>query len=284
MQSPLKWHGGKYYLAKRIVSLMPPRKTPKSTFGYLHYVETHAGGLSVLFANDPEGISEVVNDVNKDLSNFWRVLQGGESFKEFQRLAEATPFSQPLWLDAEVEMLEWPCLPEETDVVRAWRFFIWCRMSLAGRLGSFAPLSRTRTRRGMNEQASAWLSAVEGLPEVHERLKRVVVLNDNATEVIRREDGAHALFYVDPPYLPETRTVMEVYEHEMTRDRHCELLKALLTRQGYVMLSGYDSEMYNDILKGWRKEVFDLPNNAAGGKEKRRMQECLWMNYNSEGR
>ena len=82
--SPLKFHGGKHYLAKKIIELMPP---------HLHYVEPYAGGLSVLLAKDPEGISEVVNDLHKDLSNFWRVLQGGESFRVFQRLCEATPFS-----------------------------------------------------------------------------------------------------------------------------------------------------------------------------------------------
>lgn len=62
---PLKWHGGKHYLAKRIVALMPP---------HVHYVEPYAGGLSVLLAKDPEGVSEVVNDIHGDLTNFWQCL------------------------------------------------------------------------------------------------------------------------------------------------------------------------------------------------------------------
>ena len=62
-------------------------------------------------------------------------------------------------------------------------------------------MSRNRTRRQMNEQASAWLTCVEGLPAVHARLKRVVVLNQPALEVIKREDGEKTLFYLDPPYL-----------------------------------------------------------------------------------
>jgi len=78
-------------------------------------------------------------------------------------------------------------------------FFVECRMSLAGRGDQFAPLSRTRTRRGMNEQASAWLSAVDGLRAVHRRLRRVVVLNRPAIEVIQGQDGPDTLFYLDPP-------------------------------------------------------------------------------------
>ncbi len=73
---PLKWHGGKHYLASRIVGLMPR---------HLHYVEPFFGGGAVLLARDPndpslwlpphKGVSEVVNDINGRLVNFWRVLR-----------------------------------------------------------------------------------------------------------------------------------------------------------------------------------------------------------------
>src|ERR1700729_919118 len=82
---PLKWHGGKYYLAAKIIELMPV---------HTHYVEPYAGGLSVLLAKDPEGISEVANDINGELANFWNVLRSQEDFATFQRLCEATPFSE----------------------------------------------------------------------------------------------------------------------------------------------------------------------------------------------
>jgi D12 class N6 adenine-specific DNA methyltransferase len=79
---PLKWHGGKQYLAKRIVALMPP---------HTHYVEAYAGGLSVLLAKSPTGISEVVNDIDGDLTNFWHVLQSPPKFERFHRRLAATP-------------------------------------------------------------------------------------------------------------------------------------------------------------------------------------------------
>lgn len=264
---PLKWHGGKGYLASRIISLFPQ---------HLHYCEPFAGGLAVLLARDPEGVSEVVNDLNKKLTNFWKVLADSIWFAEFSRVVEATPFSEYCWQSA--NRLD----PENctSSVTRAVAFFVHVRQSLAGRQQAFAPLSRNRTRRGMNEQASAWLTAVEGLPAVHARLKRVVVLNRPALEVIRTQDGENTLHYADPPYLHETRaTTMEYGAFEMAEDDHRELLDTLTQCKGKVMLSGYRSELYDTLLKSWNRHDFDLPNNAASGANKRRMTESLWCNF-----
>lgn len=268
--APLKWPGGKHYLANRIVSLMPP---------HLHYVEPFAGGLAVLLARDPEGISEVVNDLNGDLAHFWQVLADETAFGQMQRILEATPFSEEHWHLAH----HWRSLRKNLgalDPEAAAAFFVNVRQSMVGRMKAFAPLSRNRVRRGMNEQASAWLSAVQGLPEVHARLRRVVVLNRDALEVIQGQDGSQTLFYCDPPYLHETRsTTTEYGSYEMSPEQHRELLQVLLGCQGKVLLSGYRSGLYDEMLAGWVRHDFDLPNNAASGSSKRRMVECVWCNF-----
>lgn len=269
LASPLKWHGGKSYLADRIIALFPPRST------WLHYVEPFAGGLSVLLANDPDEISEVVNDLHGDLTNFCDVLRDVELFQQLHRMLEASPFSEPLW-----ERCQEPGDGSQLD--RAFRFFITCRQSLAGRMAGFTSLTRSRVRRGMNGEVSAWLSVIEGLPAVHERLKRVVILNRDALDVITGQDGDKTLFYLDPPYLHTTRaTTTEYGDHEMTYMQHCELLTALGNIKGRFLLSGYPSDLYTRFAKGrgWTRHDFELPNNAAGGKEKRRMTECVWANF-----
>jgi DNA adenine methylase len=268
---PLKWHGGKHYLAGRIVALMPP---------HTHYVEPYAGGLAVLLAKSPDGISEVVNDVDGRLTNFWKVLQDEAMFATFHRLAEATPFSELEWQRARNAgaALHKP-LNRSEMIQEATAFFVLCRQSLAGRMKSFASLSRSRTRRNMNEQASAWITAVDGLPAVHARLRRVVVLDRPAVQVLRTEDSDHTIFYLDPPYLKETRSVPDVYGFEMSRDDHCELLDVVRIVHGKVMLSGYPSTLYDDALADWNRHTFDLPNNAAAGKSKARETEVLWCNF-----
>lgn len=268
---PLKWHGGKHYLAARIVAIMPP---------HTHYVEPYAGGLAVLLAKSPDGVSEVVNDVDGRLTNFWKVLQDEEMFAAFHRLAEATPFSELEWQRARHSGAALrKHLTRNEMIQEATAFFVLCRQSLAGRMKGFATLSRSRTRRNMNEQASAWITAVDGLPSVHARLRRVVVLDRPAVQVIRSEDSENTIFYLDPPYLKETRSVPDVYGFEMSRADHCELLDLVRTVRGKVMLSGYPSTLYDDALGDWNRRTFDLPNNAAAGKSKARETEVLWCNF-----
>jgi len=269
---PLKTHGGKHYLARQIVALMPR---------HTHYVEPYAGGLAVLFAKPCEGISEVVNDLNGDLMNFWRVLQDRKPFIEFKRRVEAVPFSEVEWQDAQQALAERENAASRADrVERAVRFFILCRQSMSGRCQDFAPLTRSRTRRGMNEQASAWLKAVDGLPAVHARLQRVVILNRPAVEVIQSQDGPDTLFYLDPPYVPDTRSPGTVFgKFDMTEGQHEELLGVIRGVQGKVMISGYGCELYDSKLAKWHRHEFDLPNNAASGILKRRMTEVIWANF-----
>jgi DNA adenine methylase len=266
-------NGGKFYLASKIVALMPP---------HIHYVEPYFGGGAVLLARNPEGVSEVVNDIHGDLYNFWGVLRDEELFPRLLRRLQATPFDDTLFEECREMLVEPPLtMMIGRDIERAWAFFVLCRQSLAGRMKSFTGITRTRTRRGMNNEVSAWLTAIEGLPQVHERLKRVLILNRDALEVIESQDGENTLFYLDPPYLKETRTAPEVYEHEMTYEQHKALLKLLGSLKGKFLLSGYPSDLYERYANkyDWRRKDFTLPNNAAGGEKKRKMTECLWSNY-----
>ena len=296
LTQPCKWHGGKFYLAKRIVAEFPP---------HLHFVETHFGMGAVLLARDPNrdwlidadwrlkngdgpvpaslrGSSEVVNDINGQLTNFWSVLRGESLFNEFLRMAEATPFSEQEYGSAVVS--------DDSDLICtdpvgcAWNFFVRYRQSRQGLGKNFATLSRNRTRRSMNEQVSSWLTAIEGLPELHERLQRVVILNQDACKVIKSQDGPHALYYCDPPYMHETRSgkgANSDYECEMTPKQHAELLLALTEIEGKFILSSYHSKLYDGHAQehGWRLAEIEIDNKASSSKVKQKKIECLWMNF-----
>jgi DNA adenine methylase len=144
---------------------------------------------------------------------------------------------------------------------------------------SFAPTVRTRLRGGRNDGVNAWWNAIDGLDAVHRRLKDVKVFHRPALEVIESEDTPATLYYLDPPYLHETRTATEVYHHEMTDADHRQLLDLLRQVQGKVILSGYASTLYDTALASWNRYTRDLPNNAAGGKQKDRQEEVLWCNF-----
>lgn len=289
LTQPLKWHGGKYYLRNWIIGLMPP---------HLHYVEPFFGGGGILLARDPDrnwaasgseklpaalqGCSEVANDIYGELTSFWKVLQNPADFELFRQRVALTPFSQ-VEFEAALQFFEHldPVSNQENQVERAVRFFILARQSRQGLMKDFATLSRNRTRGRINEQVNAWLSVVEGLPDVHLRLRNVLILNQDACDVIRRQDGPNTLFYCDPPYLHETRSTTGEYQHEMSEAQHERLLETLSGIDGKFMLSGYPSRLYADRQNkhGWQCHEYQIDNKAASGKSKELKTECLWCNF-----
>lgn len=268
LRQPLKWHGGKYYLADWIISHFPE--------DFTHYVEPYFGGGAVLL-RQPEGRSEVVNDINHNLMTFWAVLRSPGMFRELRTLLENTPLSEGIFNHAKTASHD----PTDDFVAQAWRFFVTARQSRQGLCKDFATLSRNRTRRGINEQASQWLRAIEGLEDVHRRLRGVVILNRPALEVIQQQDGENTLFMLDPPYLAETRTVRDAYAYEMSTADHIELLELLADIEGRFVLCGYPSDLYAEYADAcnWRQVTKQIDNKAASGPQKRVMTECLWMNY-----
>jgi DNA adenine methylase len=116
---------------------------------------------------------------------------------------------------------------------------------------------------------------------IAERLVGVTIENRDAIEVMRAHDGLGTLHYVDPPYLPETRSAgnrrrgqgYHVYVHDMTVDDHVGLLDALTQLEGMVVLSGYDSALYRDALAGWQHHQVQAYADGA-----RPRTECLWLN------
>src|SRR5262249_52039649 len=133
------------------------------------------------------------------------------------------------------------------SVELAVQFFVYARQSRAGEMKCFTPLTRKRLRREMNGNVSEWLGAVEKLPEVHARLRRVVIDCRAAFDLTPHEDPPATLFYCDPPYLHSTRTTLDGYKHEMSDRDHTRLAGVLNRVQGKVILSGYHSELYHRL-------------------------------------
>ncbi len=264
--TPLKTHGGKHYLASKIVAMMPK---------HTQYLEPYAGGLSVLLAKQYEGIAEYANDLNGDLANFWKVLR--DTPDRLLRALWGTPVSQQEFFEATQYLLD---TGKKDAVNRATAFFTLARQSRQGLGLDFATPSKTRTRRGMDETCSAWWSAIEGLPEVHKRLQRVKLYNMKAVPLIQMLDSIELLVYADPPYLHSTRSTTKEYgKFEMTEDDHAELLDTLCSVKAKVMLSGYPSDLYAKKLKNWELIQFPTVNHASSSKTKEVKLETIWKNF-----
>jgi DNA adenine methylase len=262
----LKYHGGQTYMAPVIVSLFP-EALPNT------YVEPYCGAVSVLLAKAPSKV-EVCSDLDEEVVHFFNTLRRRP--EELRQALQLTLFSEAEFKRAfEVD-------PTADDIERARRFFVRLRMSQGGRgkKPSDFSLSVHRVRCGMADNVSAFLNAIDTtLPQVVTRLRRVQFLCRPALAIIKKFDSKETLFYLDPTYLPETRTSPNVYKHEMTFEDHKALAKALQTIQGKVVLSGLPSPAYATWFKKWKTITLERPNAAAKGDTKRRLPQTLWLNY-----
>lgn len=276
--------GGKSPLASKIVEVIEKELRPFDMF-----FDAYCGGCSVLAAMNPEGLNEIANDTNLLLTNFYWILQRDKTRRDLERGLNLTTFNALQWRRSRDRIREWNrvAMPgtaakmmERPNVRLAMDFFILNRQSMAGRMKNFAPVSTTRLRRGMNEQASAWISAIDGLAEFAARMRRVCVLCEPAVDVMKRLMKTDAVCYIDCPYLAETRASPEAYgAFEMTEDDHLEMLNTVNSLSGRFCISGYPSKLYEKELtsrRGWRKTVFEVPNHASSKKVKPIMAETLW--------
>lgn len=256
----LKYFGSKWRLADWIVSHLPPHAC---------YVEPYAGSAAVLLRKRP-ALFEVYNDADQSVVTFYRVLR--EQPEALMRAIALTP-----WSRAE-RAAAWEPAPAGDDVESARRTYVRFWQSWHGH--GHAQSSGWRYMRGAIARSTKnilreWQS-LDHLAAIAARLRDVQIECDDARAVIRRFDTPETVFYVDPPYVPSTRSALMGqsgrYTHEMDDAGHAALADVLRNVQGYVVLSGYDSRLYAELYGDWPVRVRQARDQAA-----RVRREVLWL-------
>jgi DNA adenine methylase len=241
-------------------------------------VEPFGGGASVLLRK-PAAYAEVYNDLDRRLVALFRVLRDREQAAELIRLLELTPFAREEFHLA-YEETEDPVESARRTVIRSFMGF-----GSDGTAGVYRTGFRCNVTASGSTPASAWKNYPEALTAAVERLRAVVLDNRPAAAVMKQYDAPATLFYVDPPYLPSTRSqgnrrrrgpgtaAFEVYAHELSEEDHVLLLQELQGLAGMVVLSGYPSELYDSKLLGWRRA--EKKTHADGGLKR---TEVIWIN------
>ncbi len=270
--SPMSWYGAKNKISPKIVSVFPPHRT---------YVEPFFGGGSVFFAKPPSKV-ETVNDMNGDLMNFFRILRDRRQRKHLIELLEATPWAREEYCNALAAMKvgKWT-----SDVERAWTFIVATRQSRNGVAKRPSDWSRTvgRTGNGASSRTSMWRNLPERLAVAGLRLKRAQIECGHWSKILNDFDSEDTLAYLDPPYLHSTRNPSNrnSYDHEMTDVDHAGLLLRLKQFKGKVVLSGYASSLYDELLSGWHRIEIETTSSASNKANKKHAKrtEVLWLNY-----
>lgn len=256
----VRYHGGKWRIANWIIDQMPPHRI---------YVEPFAGAASVLMRK-PRSNVEVINDLHSRLINVFRVLRDPNQARNLERLLRLTPYS----------IEEYHMAREQADdpIEDARRMIV---LGYQGH-GSTAAASRRLTgwRRGVRPRgphsADEWARLPDQVAWWCERLQGVYIECSDAIDVILRWDSTNTLFYIDPPYLAETRSEgARGYAHEMSDEDHCALAEVLHSVKGMVILSGYPSQLYDELYSDWRR----LKRKVVADRQ-REAVEVLWLSPN----
>ena len=264
MISPaLRYHGGKYRLAPWIMGFFPAHEC---------YVEPFGGAAGVLLQK-PRSYAEVYNDLDADLVNFFRVLRDPETREKLTEALVLTPYSR--------DDFELAFKTTDDPVERARRTAIRAQMGF-GSAGSTKGMTGLRidSRREYATSMHLWERYPDSIRFVGERFAGVLIENRPAIRVMLQHDAPTTLHYVDPPYLHSTRdksaTSRNYYKHEMTDEEHFELIEKLKALSGYVVLSGYENNMYDRHLDRWVKHCTTARISAHRGTAIRK--ECVWLN------
>lgn len=251
----LRYHGGKWKLAEWIIANLPAHRT---------YVEPFGGAASVLLRK-PRSYAEVYNDLDGELVNLFRVAR--DEGTELRRRLELTPFAREEFVSS-YDPDDNPIEQARKTVVRAFMGF---GSNAHNRLTGF----RANSNRSGTTPARDWLNYPEALDFTVRRLQGVVIENRHALELMTQHDGPQTLFYVDPPYVAETRDPGKDYAFEMTADDHRGLAEFLKGLKGMVVLSGYASPLYDELFGTWRRV-----ERAAHADGARSRVEVLWFSPN----
>ena len=114
------------------------------------------------------------------------------------------------------------------------------------------------------------------MPELHNRLSKVIVSNSDGIELIKKYNDSRILIYCDPPYEQSTRTSAR-YDVDMNNNKHIEFIDAVKKSKSKIIISGYDCELY-ESLTDWEKIQFDVKTISGNFKSKVKT-ETLWKNY-----
>jgi DNA adenine methylase len=236
------WMGSKRRLAGEILKRFPPHKT---------YVEAFAGSAAVLCAREEPARVEVLNDLDGEIANFFRVCK--------HHLAELC--GQFRWALTSRAMFEWAKdTPSETltDIQRAARFYYLQRLCFGGR-----PTGRTFGVSSQTKHAINLVRLEENFSALHIRLANVVIERLPWQKVVARYDHDAALFFLDPPYLATAG-----YGDEMWVREHYEELAAVMRGlQGKALLTINDHPEIREVFAEFESDPLRVSYTVGGTKK-----------------
>lgn len=231
------------------------------------------GGSGVVTINNRISARRVLNEVDPEIFNLYRVIQS-DWWRDLQWLLAGAAVSRGhYWLQRKN-------LGLGHIVKQAATFFDVADQCYGGNIKG-SGWSNVIGKRSENSR----YRKIANLNFFHDRLRDVVLTKMDVWDLLLANDNPANLFYLDPPYVPESRSGGE-YRYDMTPEQHNLLIQALINGTSKYIISGYNSPRYNDILQPPKWNKLEIPTklhiarvNGAAGQHKQARTECFWYNF-----
>jgi len=260
LKTPTSYYGGKQNLIKTILPLLPKHKL---------YAEVFVGGGAIFWAK-PQSEIEVINDTNRELINFYEVVQN--QFIELEKKIRISLHSRSLFNDSSV-IYQNPHMFNRID--RAWAVWTQAAQSFSSMLdGSWGyDKSKNTTSQKITNKRDAFSE------DYAIRIQNVQIECTDALRIITSRDTKDSFFYCDPPYFNSDCGHYDGY----SREDFEMLLNTLSKIEGKFLLSSYPSDLLTEHTEtnGWfnikLEQSVSVANNSS--KPPKKKIEVMTANY-----
>ena len=229
------------------------------------YVQGFGGGASILFSK-PYSSVQIYNDINQNVYSLFYVLQNKQMFQQFKYKLDLTYYSKQLHDEFKQKLKN-----KNISIVDRAYYYFYVNRSSFNSVGGFS--TYLLARRNMSKSTSDFLSSIDGLAKIHQRLSSVIIENRDIIELIQKYDNDNVFFYLDPPYIQQTRASNQKYQCQMSNQQHQRLIDVIMASKGKFLISGYNHQIYNKLNDKFEKIEFKSPNSGSNATE------VLWRNY-----
>lgn len=241
LKQPFAWPGGKSRSLPYILPHLPVRE---------RYVEPF-GGSGIVLLNRERSLCDVYNDRFGGVVDFYRCIQNDELLEQLKERLDLMINSRELFLECK------DTWEQETDmIVRASKWYYMVLMSFSGQGRHYG--------RDLVKSKSKVHAHIPMFGPVHDRLRDVVIENQDYWRLMQDTDSHQTVFYLDPPYMPTTSAGC-MYKHGMTVEDHVQLCERIWSLDGFVALSGYENVVY-DRYPWSRVEKYDIMISMTPGR------------------
>lgn len=281
-KSCLNWFGGKAAFVEQIAALSPPDICINS------YIEVFGGaGHHILYRKNMTKAQkgdknlnksrDVYNDLNGGLYTVFKVIQDDDKYERLCDMLYKTPYNREVFESCK----DWES--REDDVELAWAFMVRHLQAINTSGGFAAPTEIVgKGENAYRKKVKMFEDKTRtNLRALKEKVDSFIVENYDFEACIDKYDAEDAFFLLDPPYVPQTRTAPKVYDKEMSVEDHERLVDKLLNMKGYVMLCGYDNDIYKRLEdNGFQKVLLGRTKRSSSNTNRDEVkEEYVWLNY-----